>query len=94
MANPHASKKIITSIDVLASNLEGSAYAQRLINKGKKSTGGKKKGKAKKKLKMPPTSGWRGGNPDNNGIKASETYGSEKPMRFSATSNRHKVGGC
>lgn len=93
MANPHASKKVTTTLDVLRSNLAGSAYAQSLINRGKKSSGGKKKGKGKQRLRLPPVGGWRGGHPDNNGIKASETYGSGI-MPMSQTCNRHKIGTC
>lgn len=55
------SKKIPKSVDVLVGNLQGSSYAQSLRNAAKKSSGGRKKGKAKRKSIKPPIGGWKGG---------------------------------
>lgn len=84
-------KKIETCQSVLAGRMQGAMYAAMLANKGKGGAG-KKKAKSKKKYLIPPIAGWKGGNPDNNGIKASETYGDGKKMPLRETTNRHKVG--
>jgi hypothetical protein len=52
-------KKVVTSKDVLRGHLQGAAFATSLINKGKKSSGGGKKGKAKIRVKYPPEGGWK-----------------------------------
>lgn len=93
MSDPTGQKKskIQTTQDVLRGNLQGAAYAAARINKGVRGGGGKKKGKAKKKLVVPPVGGWKGGHSDNNGLKLTETYGSEGKMRRSECSNRSKI---
>jgi hypothetical protein len=48
-------------VSILPQYQAGAAYAASRINAAKKSSGGKKRGKSKRKVLKPPVGGWKAG---------------------------------
>jgi hypothetical protein len=64
-----ADKKIAPCGTTVARYRAGSQWAAAHINKLTKGGAGKKKAKSKKRIAKPPVTGWRGGDPKDNGAK-------------------------